>query len=479
MDKFPGMRKAYWCGVSIVVSVLAVAGSAYAAEPATDSFRQFSTSVQSLVQRVSPSVVQVLVSGYTPIDEDHAGDTDVVLGKQRSLASGVVVDPDGFVMTNAHVVAGGQRIQVVLPGAPADASPMRSLVASRGRTVDARVVGLSREVDLALLKVDATGLPALPLADYDRLRQGELVFAFGSPEGLRNSVSMGVVSAVARQPDADHAMIYIQTDAPINHGNSGGPLVNVNGEVVGINTFILSESGGSEGLGFAIPSAIVDVAFRQLRSYGHLHQGQIGANLQTVTPELARGLELSRDWGVIVSDLLPDGPAERAGIRVKDIVLSIDGRPIESLPGLAFSLYARNAGDRLNVGVLRGERELTFDVPVIERPHEVDHLADTVDPSRAMIRQLGILGLAVDDKVARMLPDLRMPTGVVVAARTADSHGADTSLAAGDVIHEVNGRPVASVAALRTELDAVKAHSPVVLQIEREGVLRFVALDLD
>src|SRR5947208_10247144 len=186
---------------------------------------------------------------------------------------------------------------------------------------------------------------------------------------------MGIVSAVARQPDADHPMVYIQTDAPINHGNSGGPLVNVRGELVGINTFILSESGGSQGLGFAIPSAIVDVASRQLRTYGHLHQGQIGANLQTITPDLARGLGLAQEWGVIVSDLLPGGPADLAGLRVQDVILSIDGRPMDSLPLLAFYLYARNAGDQLKLTVLRGQDQLVLDVPVIERPHDVDRLA--------------------------------------------------------------------------------------------------------
>ena len=216
---------------------------------------------------------------------------------------------------------------------------MRSLVPTRGRIVEARVIGTAPEVDLALLKVDAPDLPSLPLANYDSLRQGELVFAFGSPEGLRNSVTMGVVSAVARQPDADHPKVYIQTDAPINHGNSGGPLVNVSGELVGINTFILSESGGSQGLGFAIPSALVNVVYRQLLAYGHLQQGQIGANLQTITPDLARGLDLAQDWGLIVSDLLPDGPAELAGLKVKDIILKIDGRPMDNLPLLSFSLY--------------------------------------------------------------------------------------------------------------------------------------------
>jgi serine protease Do len=460
--------------------LVALAPSTRAADAATsDPLQQFSASIQALVTRVSPSVVQVLVTGYGPVDDGRDSDTNFMVGKQRSLGSGVIIDSDGYIVTNAHVVGGGQHIDVVLPGSASDMSPLRTLVGARGRTVEARVMGVSTEVDLALLKVDLTGLPALPFANYATLRQGELVFAFGSPEGLRNSVTMGVVSAVARQPDADHPMVYIQTDAPINHGNSGGPLVNVRGELVGINTFILSESGGSQGLGFAIPSAIVDVAARQLRMYGHFHQGQIGAHLQTVTPDLARGLGLAQDSGVIVSDLLPGGPADLAGLRVQDIVLSIDGRPMDSLPLLAFYLYARSAGDPLTLTVLRGHDQLVLDVPVIERPHDADRLAERVDPEETRVRQLGILGLAIDDEIGSMLSNLRVPSGVIVAARTQDPNAADVSLSAGDVIHTVNGRTIGTVPELRAALDALTPHSPVVLQIERDGIFSFVAFELD
>src|SRR5258707_960252 len=316
----------------IVLLLLALAAPAQAAGSQTlNPLRQYSDSIAALVKRVSPTVVQVLVTGYGPVDTGHGNAAELTFGRQRSLGSGVIVDPSGYIITNAHVVAGAKRIEVVLPGT-ADVPPLRSVIDGRGRALEARVVGVAHEVDLALLQIDATGLPALPMADYDALRQGDLVFAFGSPEGLRNSVTMGVVSAVARQPDADHPMVYIQTDAPINHGNSGGPLVNANGELVGINTFIMSESGGSVGVGFAIPSTIVSVASEQLRRYGHLHQGEIGANLQTITPDLARGLSLAQEWGVIVSDVRRGGPADLAGLSVKDVLVSIDGKPIDSLP---------------------------------------------------------------------------------------------------------------------------------------------------
>src|SRR5262249_51546024 len=288
---------------------------------------------EALVKRVTPSVVQVLVTGYGPINEGNDGETGLVIGRQRATGSGVIVAADGYIVTNAHVVRGGQRVQVVLSEQSArDGSPMRSLGRAVGRVVEAKVVGTAPEVDLAVLKVGVDGLTPLPLADYRAVRQGQLVFAFGSPDGLRNTVTMGVVSAVARQPDPDHPMVYIQTDAPVNPGNSGGPLVNAKGELVGINAFILTESGGSEGLGFAIPSAIVNVAYPQIRRYGRLHRTEIGMNVQTITPDLASGLKLARDSGVIVSDVVPGGPADTAGLKAGDVILTVDGAPMDSLP---------------------------------------------------------------------------------------------------------------------------------------------------
>jgi serine protease Do len=473
------MPSKFSAAAAVMAICLAVPARDARASESIDPLAQFSASIESLVKRVAPSVVQILVTGYGRISE-RGDDTDLVVGKQRSEGSGVIVSSDGYIVTNAHVVEGARRIEIVLPEASdATTSPLRSLVKTRGRIAEAKVIGVAREVDLALLKINAAGLPALPIADYDLLQQGQLVFAFGSPEGLRNSVTMGVVSGVARQPDADHPMVYVQTDAPINHGNSGGPLVNVRGELVGINTFILSESGGSQGLGFAIPSAIVDVAVQQLKTYGHLHQGQIGAKLQTVTPDLARGLGLPQSWGVIVADVQPAGPADRAGLAIEDIVLSIDGRPMDSLPLLAFYLYARHAGDHLRFQVRRGTAEITLDIPVAERPDDVDRLTDRVDPDESAIRQLGILGLEIDDELAGMLPSLRLPTGVLVAARIPDPHAADVSLSAGDIIHAVNGRPVATTVELRQALDALSPHSSVVLRVERDGVLSFVAFELD
>jgi serine protease Do len=422
-------------------------------------------------------VVQVLVTGYGPVESGH-GNTNLVLGRQQSIGSGVIIDPDGYIVTNAHVLRGAHRVRVNIPAVATDETPDGSLVGGRGRTVEARIVGSDADIDLALLKIEARGLSALPLGDYNKLRQGEVVFAFGSPQGLQDSVTMGVVSAAARQRDADSPMVYVQTDAPINPGNSGGPLVNVDGELVGINTFILTEGGGNEGLGFAIPSATVSFAYPQLRRYGHVHRGETGIAVQAITPSLAAGLKLPIDRCVIVSDVAPGGPAEAAGLKVQDIITSIDGRPADTLPSLGTRLFMRRGGEKIKLSVLRGAEKLSFDVLVVEVPHDFDRLADLADPDKSLVSKLGIVGLEIDPKLAATLPGLRVSSGVIVAAKAADPN-VDTSLNTGDVIHALNGVQVETMAALRSALDHLAANASVVLQIERDGRLMFVSFELD
>src|SRR6476661_8182921 len=245
----------------------------------SDTLHQLNSSVRALVKRVTPSVVQVLVTGFGPV-ESSRGTTGLVLGRQQVIGSGVIIDPDGYIVTNAHVIRGAHRVQVNIPAASNDETPDRSLVSARGRTVDARILGMDSDMDLALLKIEVKGLRSLPLCDYNKVRQGDVVFAFGSPEGLQDSVTMGVVSAAARQPNPDSPMVFVQSDAATNPGSSGGPLVNVDGELVGINTFIVTEGGGNEGLGFAIPSDVVAFAYPELRRYGHVHRGDVGLAVQ-------------------------------------------------------------------------------------------------------------------------------------------------------------------------------------------------------
>jgi len=443
----------------------------------SDPLHQLNNSVRALVKRVTPSVVQVLVTGYGPV-EGNRGDTNLVLGKQQSIGSGVIIDPDGYIITNAHVLRGAHRVQVNIPATASDDTPDGSLGGGRSRTVEARIAGSDTDIDLALLKIEVKGLSALPLGDYNKLRQGEVVFAFGSPEGLQDSVTMGVVSAAARQRDPDSPMVYVQTDAPINPGNSGGPLVNVDGELVGINTFILTEGGGNEGLGFAIPSATVAFAYPQLRRYGHVHRGETGISVQAITPTVAAALKLPSDRGVIVSDVAPGSPADAAGLKVQDIITSIDGRPADNMPSLGTRLFMRRGGEHINLGILRGSERRTFDVAVVELPHDFDRLADLADPDKSLVSKLGIVGVEIDPKIAASLPGLCVSSGVIVAAKAADS-SVETSLSAGDVIHAINGAQVETMAALRSSLDRLSSNTPVVLQIEREGKLMFVSFELD
>ncbi len=293
-------------------------------KPPPVSLGELSVSLEGLVNRVRPAVVQIFSTGYVTADEAESGNTAALLSRQRSTGSGIVLSDDGFIVTNAHVVQGARRIQVRL-----------TMARLRGRNatfepevklLEAKLIGLDREMDVAVIKIDRTGLTHLPLGNSDAVRQGELVMAFGNPRGLEGSVSMGIVSSTSREIHPDDFLAYIQTDAPINPGNSGGPLIDAQGRVVGINTFILSESGGSEGLGFAIPSNIVSTVYTQLRKEGHVHRGKIGIYVQTITPAIAEGLGLTRDWGVLVGDVAPDGPADKAGVKVGDVVLTANGR---------------------------------------------------------------------------------------------------------------------------------------------------------
>ncbi|HKF26331.1 MAG TPA: trypsin-like peptidase domain-containing protein [Candidatus Acidoferrum sp.] len=447
------------------------------AQTSADALRQWDQSVDRLIRRVAPSVVQILVSGYGAVNEGERGNAGVVIGRQRAIGSGFVVDADGYILTNAHVVNGAQHVQIVLPPAESD-DTVASALTARVSVVPARIVGVAREIDLALLKVDATGLTALPLVNYRNLRQGETVFAFGSPQGLRNTVTHGVISAVARQIDPDSPMVYIQTDAPINPGNSGGPLVNASGEVVGVNTFILSQSGGNEGLGFAIPSGVVRVVYEQLRKFGHLHRPEIGVQLQTISPEMAQGLSLVRNYGVIVSDVVPGGPAEAAGVRIGDILLNIDGKSADNLPYVAFHMLSRNEGERIHLEVLRGKRPMSFDVLIKERPHEMDQVSALADPEKNLVPQLGILGVEIDREIASMIEDLRDPYGIIVAARAAGAR-TEIPLTTGDVIRALNGEPVNTLDKLRASLKSLAPGAPVVLQIQREGRLQFLTFAVE
>lgn len=445
-------------------------------ESPRDAWHQADQLVDALIRKVSPSVVQVLVTSYGPIEESPTRTAERV-GQQRAIGSGFILDLDGYIVTNAHVVKDAQRIEVVLQPADSDAS-LASALSSKVNVVPARIVGQAPELDVALLKVEGHNLPALTLAAYRTLRQGESVFAFGSPQGLRNTLTHGLVSAVARQIDPDSPLIYVQTDAPVNPGNSGGPLVNLDGEVVGMNTFILSQSGGNEGLGFAIPCATVRTVYRQLKQFGHLRRQEIGMGIQAITPQMAAALNLPRDYGVIISDVLPGGPAQATGLAVGDVLVSINGQAADNLPTVSYYFLLGDFGEKVPIVVLRGGTQLSFNVPVREEKRNMDELISLADAEKNLIPALGIVGVDIDLKIASMLSGLRSPFGIIVAAKATGSSG-EVPLMPGDVIFQMNGQQVTTVEKLREALTAHHPGTPVVLQIQRENRLQYLVFTLD
>ena len=442
---------------------------------ATAALLQLNNALEGLAAKVSPAVVQILVTGYGPAHEENRTQTALIV-RQQVVGSGVIVDPSGYIMTNAHVVEGAQSIRVALP-LPNDSG--RPVPVGKRHILPAKLIGVHKETDLALLKIDESDLPTLPLLTQTRPRVGQLVFAIGSPEGLQNSVTMGVVSAVSRQPDPTKPLTYIQTDAPINPGNSGGPLVDTNGSVVGINTFILSEGGGSEGLGFAIPARIVDFVYRSLRKYGHVHRVEIGADAQEVTPDMADGLHLAQRWGVIIADVKPDGPAATAGLKVQDIVLSADDRRIDTLPALSSALYLHRLDKVLKLEILRGDEKKTLYVPAIEERDPMDQLFDAADPEKSLISHLGILATDLTPELRRELGSLRISSGVIVLGRAADLITPDTGLQTGDIIHSLNTTPIASMEELRSAVHSLKSGAAVVLQVERSDGLTYLSFEME
>ncbi len=441
-----------------------------------ESLLELSGQMRSLSRQVAPAVVQILVSGYGVVDNE-SGHAVSLLGREKTIGSGVIVESDGYILTNAHVVKGAVSIRVVM--AKNSANVEQSDDPNNLRTVDARIIGLDPVSDLALLKIDGKNLPTLQFMNSDRLRQGDLVLALGAPMGLRNSVSFGVVSSPNRSIAEGNPMVYIQTDASINPGNSGGALVNMNGLLAGLNTFIVSQSGGNEGLGFAVPANTVRDVYRQLRKHGRVNRGEIGVYAQNITPVLAKGLKLPRDHGAIVSDVTPDGPADRAGLKRGDIVLAIGEQKIESAGQLESAIYRRPAGDTVVLLVRRGQEEFKVEPIVREKQDKASLVERLVEPEKNLIARLGILCIEIDKEAAAIFPGLRSDYGLMVAAKTAGGQSQFIDLQPGDIIDSLNDSPIALIDGLRSALNQMKPGDPVVLQIERDGRFQYLAFELD
>jgi serine protease Do len=435
---------------------------------------QFNAALQELTAKVSPAVVQIVVSGYGLTNNGDSTQVPI-FARQQGIGSGVILDPSGYIITNAHVVRGAERIQVVITS-PASQVEGGLPPTAEQSILPAMVVGTTEYFDLALLKVESAGLPTLPFANFKKVTQGELVVAIGSPLGLENSATMGVISSVARQADGGSPIAYVQTDAPINPGNSGGALVDVEGNLVGINTFILTQGGGSEGLGFALPAPIVNMVYQSLRQKGHVDRRTIGIGAQQITPTMAQGLSLSRVYGLIVCDVLPDGPAEESGVKIGDVILEADGRRISTPPQLDGSIYTHELNEPLSLVVLRGNARVKLRVNVVEIQSHVDPTTPA-NVQKNMFRALGIMAANIADDAKTKPDNLRIASGVVVIARTADPTQAELEI--GDVIHAINNNSVVDVETLRCQIEKFKHGDAVVLQVEREGGLQYISFDAE
>lgn len=460
--------------VRVVTLVLVACAGAQALQESSpvDPLQSLNTAFEQLTARVSSAVVRIEVASYRPLADKDDGDSDKAqtLTKERSAGSGVIVDPEGYIVTAFHVVKGARRMRVQLDDRVYPRTPPHGIDDHMSLLpIEATIVGTFEEADLAVLKIGARGLPTISFADSDNLKQGQLVAALGSPEGLRNSFSLGVVSSVNRQIEPNDSMEYIQTDAAIASGSSGGPLVNVQGAMVGINVFSITDRGREQGLAFAVPSAMVRFVYEQIRQYGCVSRAYLGVDMQGVTPILASALRLPADSGTIVASDVPGSPQGQTALRVGDVVLGFDGTRVQSVSQLTGALIHKHPGDHVRLEIWRNSRKIVLDYSLVGAPPNSEGSLGTIDIDKNLLPKLGIVGSAQKPE--------RGP-GVMVVARLS---GGDIApeLIAGDVIRSINAVPITSVQQLRARLDKFKPGDPVVLQVERKGRLMYVAFEVD
>jgi Do/DeqQ family serine protease len=379
--------------------------------------------------------------------------------REGGLGSGVIVRADGYILTNNHVVDGAEKVTVEL---------------SDGRTFTADVVGSDRPTDLAVLKVDGKNLQTLSLGDSDGVRVGDVVLAVGNPLGIGQTVTMGIVSAKGRATvgagDGSFEN-FIQTDAPINRGNSGGALVNTRGELVGINSQILSPSGGNIGIGFAIPANLARNVMTQLIDHGEVRRSMIGVTIQPVTSDLARSLGLSDVRGALVNSVQAGGPAAKAGLQRGDVITAVNGTEVKDTNALRNTVAHMAPGTRVSVSVVRDGSEKTFDVTLAEL--ESSGRAARGD-SRPADDETGF-GLSVQPLTPDEAKQAGVKSGLVVGAVDPSGRAASAGLRPGDIIVEVDRKPVTSANALRDALG--EGNRPALLLVQRNGTTLFLTLE--
>jgi serine protease Do len=382
---------------------------------------------------------------------------DVPRRPTRAVGSGFVLSANGYIVTNNHVVENATGIQVKL---------------ADGRELDAKVVGRDPKTDLALLKVEASGLPVIPVGDSNALQVGEPVMAIGNPFGLEQTVTTGIVSATGRVIGSGPYDDFIQTDASINPGNSGGPLINSRGEVIGINTAIFSQRGGSVGIGFAVPSNLAKSVISQLAASGKVERGWLGVAVQPLTKDLARGFQ--RTDGALVASVVEGSPAEKAGVKAGDIIVEFGGKKVAKSGELPTVVADTRAGSEVPIVVVRDGKELRLTVRIARLED------DTVATKAAEVQVDGKnnLGLAVQPLTPPMAAELglKVKQGVLVRDVTPGSRAGEAGIRAGDVILEVNRQAVRTAEDLKTQLDKQAQGAPILLLVNRDGSALFLAI---
>jgi serine protease Do len=378
--------------------------------------------------------------------------------RERSLGSGVLVSADGVVITNSHVVEGAQDIKVTL--------------ADR-REVTGKLIGADPKTDLAILKLPGKDFPVLALGDSSRVDVAQVVLAVGNPFGLSQTVTMGIVSAVGRANlgIADYED-FIQTDAAINPGNSGGALVNAGGELIGINTAIFSQSGGYQGIGFAVPVHMARQVMEQFVSRGAVTRGHLGVAVQEVTPTIARGLGIPEARGILVSDVVPAGPAAKAGLQRGDVIMAVDGKPVNDVGHFRNLIAGLPPSTKIKLTILRGGREQAVEVTV----GELSERGQASAPVKDRPDRLGVSAVDVTPEVARKLGLPPGTQGAVVVEVLPGGLAAESDLRPGDAVVEVNRKPVRSVRDFARAVEEARDKDLVIL-VNRGGTTAYVAIE--
>ena len=374
-------------------------------------------------------------------------------------ASGPAVEVEGpgeFVVLWSNLVQGGRVGRRLGTG---EATPAAATPSAAG-SPDMPALGAARTLTSTVLPLGESAKPRLAPGDA----RGWLV------EGA---------ASTARQLSPEHPVVYLQTDATINPGNSGGPLVNAKGELVGINTMIFSQSGGSEGIGFAVPSNIVRSIYLQIRNTGRVRRGQIGVFAQTINPTLSEGLGLAKEWGVVLGDVYPGSPAEEAGLKIGDVILTLGGKPMENGRQFDVNVYRQKVGEPVTIEYMRGDKKQSAKVTVVERPDNPDRFADLASPEDNLVEELGILAINLTPGIAQLLPGLRQSEGVVVAAQSTSGPAWRDSFYPGDVIVGLNGHRIRNLEGLRAVVGTYSAGTAVVAQIQRGPRLQYIAFEME